>query len=74
MMLEEFDGKEAQNIYVMPTHANFDTRFTIRQITKQPCKYKADYTESISLDIHPNAIGSKYMADTARNVILKLSS
>lgn len=70
-LIDEFDTAEMQskNVFVMPIHANFDTRYGLLTKEIHPVKFDQSITEIIKRDVHPTDIGSKYIADTVRNFI-----
>jgi len=63
------DTSVANGIYVMPSSANFDTRFSILMGNYYPDKFNLDYMELHPYDVHPNSTGAKYIADTVYNYL-----
>lgn len=67
------DDMISKNVYIIPTSAHFDSRYSLKSKVIKPCKFDETYEEIIEIDIHPNEIGAKYMADTATNYVIGLS-
>lgn len=73
-MLDNFNTSEWVNkgVLLVAVNANFDYRYGILKKEISPVKYDTSIKESVSSDIHPTEIGSKYIADTMRNWIINL--
>ncbi|MBU3186664.1 SGNH/GDSL hydrolase family protein [Clostridium estertheticum] len=74
-LLDLYDNNAsiADGIYVMPTSANFDSRFTGIKGDYYPDKFNPTYHEFHPYDIHPNSTGSQYIADTVYNYLYGLA-
>jgi lysophospholipase L1-like esterase len=74
-IVDTFDTSEMKtaNVRVLPSHANFDTRFGMGTAsTFKPNKFDQTYIETHATNIHPSDVGSEYIADTVYQAIYNL--
>lgn len=70
MLLNNFQNIE--NVYVVPSNANFDQRYGIRTGAYTPVKFDKAIVEEHTIDIHPSDIGAEYISDTLANMVYYL--
>ena len=70
-MILSFDNP-AENIYVIPTAAHFDTRNSTKTAVYNTDKFTPTFSEVLTDDVHPLPSGAQYIADAYYQAIYNL--
>lgn len=70
-IIENYDNdtQKASGLVVMDTNCNYDAEYSILNEDYKRVKFDSSITEKSTIDLHPNLIGAKYIADTERNYL-----
>jgi hypothetical protein len=76
--LDLFEGRESENIYVVPTAPPFSREHGlingVIQTVQYPDELEADTTASVTTNHHPSSLGAKVLAETIYNTLLYVNS
>lgn len=68
-ILDNYDNRTDENIFVLASNASLDTRYGIIEGSFNPVKYLNEIVEKHTSDVHPSDVGAKQISDSVRNGI-----